>query len=559
MAGKYDFDVVVIGGGIGGFVSAVTANSLGKRVAIVEKRKVGGNCTNFTCIPSKALIRTSHVNREATHLDDMGLSALSMSGVDTKNVMTRIRSVVQKAYEKDLPETFREIGIDVLSGAASFSDPTIFSSTGEASPRRSLSLLSVPVLSFLLLRAYGNWTISQMRTSTKWKPSQNPFLYSVAEWMVSNTLLPSEGWGLRPLSWRWLPHFLPMADRELVTTSSRFCRLTGYTFSPEQRQKASPKMMVVVLTFLKHNGEYGETRGERVLVSIGRKPDLEGLSLENAGVKYNSRGIITDKKLMTSTPNIYACGDIVGPYQLASTAEYQGMIAGANVVLPLKRRVDYGNNVYVVFTEPQIGYLGLSEEEAHRKYSHKLKVYRFYYKNMRRAMVDGTERGIAKFLCDGKGRLVGAHILGEGGAEVIHEAQVIKALKKPLHKLYSLTHAYPTYSQALLGRASQLAYLERMGDNFFANKALALFPGLENRLHLARIRLAETEPPPPASNPIEPMAAIHVDTYKEDSVLIIRFPEDLTNYDEEPIFSAISSKNFRITFLWSLTSATWRK
>ena len=250
---------------------------------------------------------------------------------------------------------------------------------------------------------------------------------------------------------------------------------------------------------------------------------------------------------MTSTPNIYACGDIVGPYQLASTAEYQGMIAGANAVLPVKRRVDYGNNVYVVFTEPQIGYLGLTEEEARRKYSHKLKVYRFYYKNMRRAMVDGTERGIAKFLCDGKGRLVGAHILGEGGAEVIHEAQVIKALKKPLHKLYSLTHAYPTYSQALLGRASQLAYLERMGDNFFANKALALFPGLENRLHLARIRLAETEPPPPASNPIEPMAAIHVDTYKEGTVSVIRLPEDLTNYDEEPIFTAISSKEFQNT------------
>jgi dihydrolipoamide dehydrogenase len=103
MTNAHDFDVVVIGGGIGGFVSAVTANSLGKRVAIVEKRKVGGNCTNFTCIPSKALIRTSHVNRELTYLDDMGLSALSMSGVDTKNVMTRIRSVVRKAYEKDLP------------------------------------------------------------------------------------------------------------------------------------------------------------------------------------------------------------------------------------------------------------------------------------------------------------------------------------------------------------------------------------------------------------------------------------------------------------------------
>ena len=120
-------------------------------------------------------------------------------------------------------------------------------------------------------------------------------------------------------------------------------------------------------------------------------------SLEKAGVKASPRGIIANNKLQTSAPNIYACGDIVGPYQLASTAEYQGMIAGTNAVLPIKKRVDYRNNVYVVFTEPQIGYLGLTEEEALRKYNHNLKVYRFDYGNMRRAMVDGTETGIANF------------------------------------------------------------------------------------------------------------------------------------------------------------------
>src|SRR5512139_2047295 len=107
---SYDYDLVVIGAGIGGFVSAVTANSLGKRVAIVEKRKVGGNCTNFTCIPSKALIRAGHARRDATQLDRMGLGAFSASGVDTANVLARIRSVIQKAYAKDLPETFQEIG-----------------------------------------------------------------------------------------------------------------------------------------------------------------------------------------------------------------------------------------------------------------------------------------------------------------------------------------------------------------------------------------------------------------------------------------------------------------
>ncbi len=111
MAQSYDYDVIVIGAGIAGMVSAVTANGLGKRVAVVEKRKVGGNCTNFTCIPSKTLIRLSHTNREISRLVSLGLLSGEATAVDSRNVMAHIRSVVQKAYEKDVPETFEHIGI----------------------------------------------------------------------------------------------------------------------------------------------------------------------------------------------------------------------------------------------------------------------------------------------------------------------------------------------------------------------------------------------------------------------------------------------------------------
>ena len=183
-----------------------------------------------------------------------------------------------------------------------------------------------------------------------------------------------------------------------------------------------------------------------------------------------------------------------GPDQLASMAEYQGIVAATNAILPVKQKVDYRNSVYVIFTEPPLAFIGLTEAQAHAKYGHKLKVYRFDYSNMRRALIDGTTTGLAKFLCDGRGRLIGAHILGEAAAEVIHEAQVIKALKKPLQKLNLVTHAYPTYAQALVGRASQLAFLDNMGSSFFVKTALRIFPGLENRLNLARDRLAETSP-----------------------------------------------------------------
>jgi pyruvate/2-oxoglutarate dehydrogenase complex dihydrolipoamide dehydrogenase (E3) component len=178
-------------------------------------------------------------------------------------------------------------------------------------------------------------------------------------------------------------------------------------------------------------GSECELEAERVLIALGRKPDLEELSLENAGVITSPKGIVADKTLRTTAPNIYACGDVVGPDQLATMAEYQGIIAATNAVLPVKKKVDYRNGVYVIFTDPTLAYIGLTEAQARAKYGHKLKVYRFDYANMRRALIDGATKGLGKFLCDGRGRLIGAHILGEAAAEVIHEAQVIKALKKP--------------------------------------------------------------------------------------------------------------------------------
>jgi pyruvate/2-oxoglutarate dehydrogenase complex dihydrolipoamide dehydrogenase (E3) component/anti-anti-sigma regulatory factor len=537
----YDYDVVVIGAGIGGFVSAVTANSLGKRVAIVEKRKIGGNCTNFTCIPSKALIRAGHLRRDATHLDRMGLGAFSASGVDTTNVLARIRSVVQKAYTKDLPETFREIGIDVLSGTAAFVDPhRIIRDCQVVSAEKFIIAVGtrplVPPISGLADLDYLT----------------NENLYELDTLPKSVTILGGGVDGLEYASAfgklgvattvvEMATRLLPMVDRELVSHLLPALQAEGIRLLIGAKAESFSKDHGgAILTYQYGDGQRGQVKSERILVSIGRRPDLDGLMLEKAGVKSNPRGIISDNTLKTSARNIYACGDIVGPYQLASTAEYQGMIAGANAVLPIKQRVDYRNNVYVVFTEPQIGYLGLTEEEAHRKYGHNLKVYRFDYANMRRAMVDGTETGVAKFLCDGRGQLVGAHILGEAAAEVIHEAQVVKAFRKPLRKLYAVTHAYPTYSQALLGRASQLAYLDRMGESFFVKKGLGFFPGLENRLHLARERLAETERLPAVGPFAGSKETFGIEVSHDDTVSVIRLPETLLNYDEEPIVSAVS-------------------
>jgi pyruvate/2-oxoglutarate dehydrogenase complex dihydrolipoamide dehydrogenase (E3) component/anti-anti-sigma regulatory factor len=539
MGTHYDFDLIVIGGGIAGFVSAVTANGLGKRVAIVEKRKVGGNCTNFTCIPSKALIRVSHVARELAHLDHLGLQTAPTATLDTSHVMDHIRSVVRRAYEKDLPETFEEMGITVLAGAAAFVD------------RHKIEVGGSFLTADKFVIATGTRPfIPPIGGLSEIDYLTNENLYELDSLPKSLIILGAGVDGLEYASAfgrlgvattvvEMATRLLPMADRELVNRLLRTLKSDGITMlTGVKTHKVWEEKGSSVFMFEQGEGRYGEVQADRVLVCIGRKPDVEGLALEKAGVDYTARGIVADRGLRTSAPNIYACGDIVGPYQLASTAEYQGMVAATNAILPVKRKVDYRNNVYVIFTDPPLAYMGLTEEEAHRKYGHKLRVYRFDYGNMRRAMVDGEEAGVAKFLCDGRGRLVGAHILGEGAPEVIHEAQVIRAFNRPLHTLHAATHAYPTYAQALVGRASQLAYLDKMSGSPLVRAALRLLPGCANRLSLARERLAETPPAPSLAFKPQASTIIEAEAFGHGKACILHLPPDLLDHDEAPLLEA---------------------
>ena len=494
----HDYDLIVIGGGIAGMVSAVTANGLGKHVAVIEKSKVGGNCTNSTCVPSKALIRLSHVSRDMAHLDHLGLLTGPAGLLNRQTIMAHIRGIIRKAYEKDRPETFAGIDVDVIQGSASFIDGHQIKVDGQI--LSAAKFIIATGTSPFIPPIEGLRDIDFLTNETLYQIDEIPQSLIILGGGVDGLEYASAfgRLGVETTVVEMATRLLPMIDLELVNHLLRTLRAEGIRLlTGTKATRLSNREGKVVLTVEQGDGSHEDIVADRVIVAVGRKPDLEGLSLEKAGVSYNPRGINVDSKLRTSASHIYACGDIAGPYQLASTAEAQAIIAATNAVLPIKRSVDYDNNVYVVFTEPPLAYLGLTEEQAYETFGDKLKVYRFDYMNMRRAVIDGKNIGMAKVLCDGRGRIVGAHIFGESGPEVIHELQVIKAFKKPLHKLNVVTHAYPTYAQALVGRAGQLAFLDTMGGNMFVRLALRLLPGYENRLHLARERLAEIGPTGP--------------------------------------------------------------
>lgn len=554
MSSSYDYDLIVIGAGIAGMVSAVTASGLGKRVAVIEKSKVGGNCTNTTCIPSKALISLGHKARARDGFPGVGRP-------DTRLVMPQINRIVERAYRKDLPETFEDIGITVLSGAARFTGPSEVEVAGRV--YQAAAFIIASGTRPLIPPIPGLKTVDYLTNETLYDLDDLPESILILGGGVDGLEYAGafSGLGVKTTVVEASGRWLPTADAEAVRMLTASMKQAGILLAGgTQVQNVAKGADGVIALCRAQDGRSLELSAEKLLVAVGRVPDLESLGLEKAGVAFNQRGIITDRTLRTSARHIYACGDIAGPYLLATTAESQAIVAATNAVLPVKRRVDDGNNIFVVFTDPPLAWIGLTEAEARERLGAKLKVYRFPYAGMRRALVDGNETGIAKILHDRRGRIVGAHLLGEGAPEVIHELQLLRALNQPLQSLQAVTHAYPTYAQAIAGRAGQLAFLDRMKNSFWVNLALNILPGFSNQLQKARDRLAETHPQDPFAvwQPDAPESAkrpmVTIATRRaDDETVIVEISGKLTDGAGQSLADALENARPYHRMLWNLS------
>ena len=224
----------------------------------------------------------------------------------------------------------------------------------------------------------------------------------------------------------------------------------------------------------KENKSY-DLQAESLLVAVGRKPNIEGLGLESIGIATNAKGIQVNSALQTTVPHIYACGDVTGPYQFSHMAEYQARIAVRNAVFPLfKQHVDYRYKAWVTFTSPEFATAGLNEHEAQAQYGESIKIYQQAYKETDRGKTDGALLGHAKFICDTKGRILGATILGARAGELIGEIQLGSYYNRKLGDLYFVIHPYPTYSD-VIKHAAKRAYINSVQNNRWLKIAAYIF------------------------------------------------------------------------------------
>ena len=471
----YDYDMIAIGAGAGGFVSTKVAAGFGKKAAMIEKKKLGGECTNAGCIPSKALLRAAHVAHQARHLRDYGLEIDGDPAFSAKQVMRYARAAVKKVYDSHPASAFEKLGIAVLFGSPRFLDRHRIEVDGRVLSAKKFmictgsSALVPPLEGLSSVPYYTNENIFEIEElpSSLLVLGGGPIGIELAS--AFNRL------GVRTTVIEMGAAILPRDDQELARMLAGRLASEGLMIMTGTKALSVSKAgNGVTLTVENAQKQRQDLQAQSLLVAAGRRPNTEGIDLEKAGVQYGPAGIVVDRYLRTTAPNIFACGDVVGPYQFSHMTEYQAVTATRNAFLPFRKKASYDTVAWCTFTDPELAHAGLTEDEARERYGDRISVYRFNYGDMDRGRTDGTEFGMAKYVCSPDGLLLGAHILGERAGDIIHEAQVLRHLRLPFSAIAQMIHIYPTYTDVVRQPAKRY-YVDRLRNNPLIRIAALLF------------------------------------------------------------------------------------
>ncbi len=475
----YDYDIVILGGGSAGLVSSKLAQGLGKKVAIIEKERLGGECTWTGCVPSKTIIKSAYVAHIFKQLDQFGFALSGQATLDTSGVLDHVRNVIYEIYETHTPKKLRELGIDVIKGSPSFIDRHHLKADGKTISfnKAIIATGSKPFIPPI-----------EGVNDVPYLTNENIFLL---EKLPSSLIILGGGaigcemasalnrLGVKVTIVEMQDHLLVKEDAELVEQLTAIFKDEGITIRTSLTARTVRyENGSIVVTCENINGQE-DLYAEAWLIAVGRRANVEGLNLDKIGIIYDNRRIHIDALLRTTVTNIYACGDVVGPYLFSHMAFHQAALATRNALLPFSSKINYDHVVWVTFTDPELASAGLTEEQAREKYGNSIKVFRRAYEKIDRAHTQRDTRGMCKIICDKQGHIIGAQVLGAHAGDIVHELQVMKYFGKKLHTLYHVIHAYPTYSEIIWHIAKE-AYIERLRNHVlirFLQKIRSWIPG----------------------------------------------------------------------------------
>ncbi|MDD3925905.1 MAG: dihydrolipoyl dehydrogenase [bacterium] len=443
------YDVIVVGGGPGGYVAALRAARLGGRVALVERDKLGGTCLNRGCIPTKALIASAELLATARKADRFGVKVTGVSP-DLPAIMKRKEQIV-KQLRGGIEHLCKAGKVDVYNGNGRLSQGTSVIVSGEQGEQelqgKSVILATgsypcgVPIEGCAL--ELGNVVTSDEMLELKQIPGRLLVIGAGAVGVEFSYIFRQFGSEVTLVE--VLPQILPNEDAEVSAEMEKALGREGIrvmTSTCVQKVEKDGEGYKVHLS-----GDAVETV-DLVLLAVGRRACLEGLGLEEAGVAVERRGITVDDQMKTNVPGVYAIGDAVGIIQLAHVASAQGLVAAANA-MGGSETMDYKVVPGCTYASPEIASVGLTEEQA-RQDGRDIKVGRFPFRNIGRALAMGEREGFVKIIADARyGEVLGAHIIGPQATSLISELALAMKAEVTVEEITATIHAHPTLPEAV--------------------------------------------------------------------------------------------------------------
>ncbi len=445
----FDYNLVVLGAGSAGLVSALIGSAVKAKVALIEKDKMGGDCLNTGCVPSKALIRSAKMLSYAKRAAEFGFKKTEVE-FDFAQVMERVQQVIAKVEPHDSAERFEGLGVEVIQGTAMIKDPWTIEVEGRTLTTRNI-IISTGARP-LIPTIKGLDQVDYLTSDSLWKIRELPQKFIVL--------------GGGPIGSEMAQAFARLGSQVTqIERGERIIRREDPEVGDYIRQRFEADGIRVLtehaaqeiiqrdgknLLRCEHRGEQVEIEFDRILLAVGRRANVEGFGLQELGVEISPRGTITaDPFLRTNYPNILCAGDVTGPYQFTHTAGHQAWYAVVNALFGAFKsfKVDYRVVPWCTFTDAEVARVGLNETEA-RQQKITYEVTRYGLDDLDRAIADSEDHGWVKVLTKpGKDKILGVTIVGPHAGDLLSEFVLAMKYNLGLNKILGTIHTYPTLSE----------------------------------------------------------------------------------------------------------------
>ena len=450
---SYDRNLVVIGAGAAGLVSSYIAAAVKAKVTLVEHHKMGGDCLNYGCVPSKALIKTAKLMRQMRHSQQYGIHSAEAT-MHFAEAMDRVAHVIREIEPHDSIERYTKLGVDVVRGSARIVDPWHVQITGDDGTTRTLSTRSIVVATGaapFVPPLPGLADVGVLTSDTLWTLRELPARLVVLGGGPIGCELAQAFARLGSLVTQieMLPRIMVREDEEVSAYARQALEADGVTVLTGHKALRCERTGAVKAIVVDSAGQEKRIEFDALLCAVGRVARLKGYGLEELGIPAQ-RTIETNEYLQTIYPNILACGDVAGPFQFTHTAAHQAWYAAVNGLFGFARRfkADYSVIPWATFIDPEVARVGLNEQEAREK-GVAYEVTRYGIDDLDRAIADSATQGWVKVLTvPGKDRILGVTIVGEHAGDLL--AEYVLAMKHGLglNKILGTIHTYPTLAEA---------------------------------------------------------------------------------------------------------------